>query len=523
MKKGSGASQPVKQSVASDNSRSFISERSEASENTQHHVEQKGSKVKKFSYTGGVAEAEEYSSSSKVVSTTEKVTSGKTTNVCKEWEQRLEKNVVGQQTNAADFTAQFLTAEEKTSKKETMYQKQENLSFPELEQMSTQPPPALPPKTKIKHSPSRNIFSPTDSLENAGTGTASIKSVEFIPVKEKVKLIAAQQEELLRKEERGTKTTSETHKSRGVRILPPSPVTVRKMSVEEELHHYDSDVTRSTPTIAFMETPPPRPELPDMPMYQFQEVKQSSEAMRKETGEDYSTLDSGLSHSVASYQQSSQQQSSSMQMSSSEMTSSHVQEMSSQQTSSFSEQQTYSSTSSYTTQKSSRAQVPGWSDSPVLSLDEQRQKEEVLMKAGSKLGVDSALDQLVAETESLTSQETLLFQQEQKTQQMQSSSSVTTQIDSTAVTNESFSASLKGSRGAESPAEECRRSFEEAELEAMALETHSNASLSKQSSIVESASVQSFVFHKEEKSESESSFRSRKPLKSASTAFVLFV
>ena len=234
-------------------------------------------------------------------------------------------------------------------------------------------------------------------------------------------------------------------------------------------------------------------------------------------------MDSGLSHSVASYQQSSQQQSSSMQtaqMSSSQMTSSHIQEMSSQQTSSFSEQQTYSSTSSYTTQKSSRAQVPGWSESPVLSLNEQRQKEEVLMKAGSKLGVDSALDQLIAETESQTSQETLLFQQEQKTQQMQSSSSVTMQIDSTAVTNESLSASLKGLRGAETPAEECRRSFEEAELEAMALETHSNASLSKQSSIVESASVQSFVFHKEEKSESESSFRSRKPLKSASTAFV---
>merc|ERR1712080_809951 len=83
-----------------------------------------------------------------------------------------------------------------------------------------------------------------------------------------------------------------------------------------------------------------------------------------------------------------------------------------------------------------------------------------------------------------------------------------------------FSASVKSPRGAETPAEECRRSFEEAELEAMALETHSNASLSKQSSIVESASVQSFVFHKEEKSESESSFRSRKPLKSTSTAFV---
>merc|ERR1711928_330693 len=106
-----------------------------------------------------------------------------------------------------------------------------------------------------------------------------------------------------------------------------------------------------------MGTPPPRPELPDMPMYQFQEVKESKEAMRKETETDYSTLDSGLSHSVASFQQ-------------------------------FSEQQSYSSTSSYTTHKSSRAQVPGWSDSPVLSLEEQRQKEEVLTKAGNKLGVN---------------------------------------------------------------------------------------------------------------------------------------
>ena len=102
--------------------------------------------------------------------------------------------------------------------------------------------------------------------------------------------------------------------------------------------------------------------------------------MRKETETDYSTLDSSFSHSVASFQQSSQQQSSSVQMSSSsQMTSSHVQEMSEQQT--FSEQQTYSSTSSYTTHKSSRAQVPGWSDSPVLSLEEQRQK--VKLRAGT--------------------------------------------------------------------------------------------------------------------------------------------
>ena len=35
-----------------------------------------------------------------------------------------------------------------------IYSKQDNLSFPELEKLA-QPPPALPPKTKIMHSPSR--------------------------------------------------------------------------------------------------------------------------------------------------------------------------------------------------------------------------------------------------------------------------------------------------------------------------------------------------------------------------------
>jgi len=508
------SSQPVLAPINVNNNKSFASEKteekswvkSETSENIQQE-QQKGSKVKKFSYTGGVQEAEEYSKSvsTEVVS--------KTSNVRKTWEEKLEKNVSAQQTNATDFTTQFLTTQETSSSQMNsgqMYQKQENLSFPELEQMTTQPPPALPPKTKIKHSPSRNIFSPTDSLENVGTGTASIKSVEFMPVKEKVKLIAAQQEELLRKEERTTKT-SETHKTRGVRILPPSPVTVRKMSVEEELHHYDSDVTRSTPTIVFMETPPPRPELPDMPMYQDVKVTNGQSCAAATEG-DYSTIDSGISHSVASYQQaSSSQQNSSMQVASHE-------EMTSQQTSSFSEQQTYSSTSSYTTQKTSRAMVPGWSESPVMNIDEQKEKEEMLNKMGSEHGVDTALEQLIAETESLVSNDTLLFQQqEQRSEKVESSSCMTTEMTSI---ERSVPASLAANKPAVSPAEECRRSFEEAELEAMALETQSNASLSKQSSIVESTSVQSFVFQKEEKTESESSFRSRQPLRSSSTAFV---
>ena len=272
---------------ASSESRSFINEKSEWSENSHQMQEQtqelvQGSKVKKFSYTGGAKEAEEYSKSV----STEQVTKAKNTQ--KHWQEKLEMNVNGQQTNAVDFTTQFLSTQESSNQHSLIgntakmsalvesstqqlssghiYQKHDNLSFPELEHMSTQPPPALPPKTKIRNSPSRNIFSPTESLE--GAGTASVKSVEFLPVKEKVKLIAAQQEELLRKEERSTKTSGESHKSKGVRILPPSPVTIRKMSVEDELHHYDSVVTRSTPTTGFMETPPPRPELPDMPMYQ---------------------------------------------------------------------------------------------------------------------------------------------------------------------------------------------------------------------------------------------------------------
>ena len=277
---------------ASSESRSFINEKSEWSENSHQKQEQtqelvQGSKVKKFSYTGGAKEAEEYSKSV----STEQVTKAKNTQ--KQWQEKLEMNVNGQQTNAVDFTTQFLSTQESSNQHSLIgntakmsalvesstqqlssgqiYQKHDNLSFPELEHMSTQPPPALPPKTKIRNSPSRNIFSPTESLE--GAGTASVKSVEFLPVKEKVKLIAAQQEELLRKEERSTKTSGESYKSKGVRILPPSPVTIRKMSVEEELHHYDSVVTRSTPTTGFMETPPPRPELPDMPMYQVNKGK----------------------------------------------------------------------------------------------------------------------------------------------------------------------------------------------------------------------------------------------------------
>ena len=79
-----------------------------------------------------------------------------------------------------------------------------------------------------------------------------MKTVEFIPVKEKIKMIAAQQEELMRREE--ASPSQSEHKQKGVRILPPSPVTVRKMMVEQELQNYDTAVTRTTPVTKMMES-----------------------------------------------------------------------------------------------------------------------------------------------------------------------------------------------------------------------------------------------------------------------------
>ena len=265
----------------------------------------------------------------------------------------------------------------------------------------------------------------------------------------------------------------------------------------------------------------------------MQESRQSHGQNNREATDDYSSLDSGISHSVASFQQqassqqshqvsSSQSQEQASFSSTSQMVTSKSQEMSS---SSLAEQM-YSSTASYSTQKSSRAQLPGWSSSPALeeqskkeelikflAQEEQKQKEVLLTNIESRHGVDTSLDQLV-------SNDAIMFhQQEQRSEKMQSSSSLTSQLTSLAMATESFSSSVQEARPQESPAEECRRSFEEAELEAMALETQSTASLSKQSSIVESASVQSFTYQREEKS-SETSFQNRGPLKSASAAFV---
>ncbi len=230
----------------------------------------------------------------------------------------------------------------------------------------------------------RNIFSPTESIESPGT--ASVKTVEFIPVKEKIKMIAAQQEELMRKEEasktQGGSSQAET-KQKGVRILPPSPVTVRKMMVEEELHHYDTAVTRTTPTVEMMDS-----------------RLNTLERRREEVSVTPLSMVSGVS-------------------------------------------------------------VPGW-NTPLDILEQCKQKYEV----------DQAFEQLVAES--------------QQTSSMVQSSSSNVQ-SSAMVTSSSSSKTMTA-------AEECRRSFEQAELEAMALDSSSCASYSKQSSMVDTQSVQSFVY-----------------------------
>ena len=196
-------------------------------------------------------------------------------------------------------------------------------------------------------------------------------------------MIAAQQEELMRKEEasksQGNSSQTET-KQKGVRILPPSPVTVRKMMVEEELQHYDSAVTRTTPTIGMMDS------------------RMSTLERSQQAREDLSVTPLSMVSGVS---------------------------------------------------------VPGW-NTPQDILEQCKQKYEV----------DQAFEQLVEESSS------------QQTSSMVQSSSMMTSTSSKTMT----------------AAEECRRSFEQAELEAMALDSSSCASYSKQSSMVDTQSVQSFVY-----------------------------
>ena len=193
-----------------------------------------------------------------------------------------------------------------------------------------------------------------------------MKTVEFIPVKEKIKMIAAQQEELMRREE--ASPSQSDHKQKGVRILPPSPVTVRKMMVEQELQNYDTAVTRTTPVTKMMESK-------EVTVTSSQEVRRT-------------------------------------------------------------EQQ----------QQQRQLVVPGWA-TPA----------DLLEQSGARYDVDQAFDQLVAESATPVKQ-------------------------------------LQAQPDNLNAAEQCRRSFEEAELEALALESQSSHTFSKQSSMVETGSVQSFVY-----------------------------
>eukprot|EP00094_Tigriopus_californicus_P012097 TCALIF_11690-PA protein Name:"Similar to Palld Palladin (Mus musculus)" AED:0.35 eAED:0.35 QI:5/0/0/0.28/1/0.85/7/0/1595 len=148
-----------------------------------------------------------------------------------EWEERLNANVPGAQGNAEDFTNQFMSQLRTDNAIRSSSSAQESHFM--HSSSSRDSPPSLPPKTKIMFSPSRQVFSPTNESEVSSV-TTSTNTVEFIPVKEKAKMIAMQQEQIVRKEEVRRQEGKEEGLKGGVRILPPSPVTVRKEYVTDD-------------------------------------------------------------------------------------------------------------------------------------------------------------------------------------------------------------------------------------------------------------------------------------------------
>lgn len=84
-------------------------------------------------------------------------------------------DVAGAQANAEDFTKEFMTnMYEASNTSSSMVTRQEHLVVEQHQyeqpqqdeveqplQVDQSPPPALPPKTKIMFSPSRDVFSPT--------------------------------------------------------------------------------------------------------------------------------------------------------------------------------------------------------------------------------------------------------------------------------------------------------------------------------------------------------------------------
>ena len=549
----------------------LVEENRSYSSNTQQQTHKTASKVEKFSYH--LPNAESKDAASRKVSSASTTAAGgqgyetQHQQAKKVWEERQALSPVhhhhqDQNKRTTNFSAESYQQHhhqqhhQQYHQQEEIYERRENLSFPELSELSAATiinRPALPPKTKIMNSPSRNIFSPTgsdhgggdDSLASTTTTTASVKTVEFLPVREKVKLIAAQQEELCRREQ---EADPDAKRPKGVRILPPSPVTVRKMSVEEELYYYDKVVTRTTPVTQVMEQEDNRI-TGDIWGGKKAEVQVSK---KEETGYQES------SSSVKTMNFSSETKTTSSSFFASQQTAAAAQsaqwsgvqaaavdfaqgsgiegaQWSGQQTAAAAQwsgvQTAAASVALQSGVQATTITVPGWTVQPKAVVDEGnstealRQEQLQLQRQQQRLDqvahnqeINTALDRLIAETESMVAQDPLQLSQQQ---QFQSYSSHAVAHTTSAVTSSSTRSETnmilahekapaavatpvvpqphggKPLPTQETPAEACRRSFEEAELEALALASETSQSFSKQSSIVETASVQSFVLQQE--------------------------
>ena len=156
----------------------FIKQQQQEHHSEQQQVEaqtKKKSKVQKFSYTRETAATEEEEKQRK-----EEKAKKVAMNIAQEAQEAIASHALQSMVRSDHNSSIFLTKAAESSEavyeshvttsssqtqsftQETrhqhqqhqqLYTKQDNLSFPELERM--QPPPALPPKTKIMHSPSR--------------------------------------------------------------------------------------------------------------------------------------------------------------------------------------------------------------------------------------------------------------------------------------------------------------------------------------------------------------------------------
>ena len=154
----------------------FIKQQQQEHHSEQQQVEaqtKKKSKVQKFSYTRETAATEEEEKQRK-----EEKAKKVAMNIAQEAQEAIASHALQSMvrsdhnssiflTKAAESSeavyeshvttsssqTQSFTQETRHQQHQQLYTKQDNLSFPELERM--QPPPALPPKTKIMHSPSR--------------------------------------------------------------------------------------------------------------------------------------------------------------------------------------------------------------------------------------------------------------------------------------------------------------------------------------------------------------------------------